>query len=302
LTRGEGVLWAVILSPKGCVRALDFREGELVIFLDHQERSFVQRLHPQGKLQTHRGFVPHADVIGSMPGTAFLTTKGKELFAFRPTLVDYTMTMPRKSGIIYPKDTAHILLWADVRPGGRVVAGGVGSGALLLALAVQVGALGFVWGYDVRQDMLDFAAANLRQFMGGGPANTELKLGDVYENIDERDVDSIILDVPEPWRALAQSALALKPGGVVIAYVPTIRQAESFTGALRSSERFGLVQTVEILVRDWHIRDRSVRPNHRMVGHTGFLTIARRIIRPEEQTPVDDSPAASDSHSDLEPL
>ncbi|ACA59987.1 tRNA (adenine-N(1)-)-methyltransferase [Candidatus Desulforudis audaxviator MP104C] len=274
---------------------MEFREGELVIFLDHQERSFVQRLHPQGKLQTHRGFVPHADVIGCVPGTAFVTTKGKELFAFRPTLVDFTMNMPRKSGIIYPKDTAYILLWADVRPGGRVVAGGVGSGALLLALASQVGASGFVWGYDVRQDMLDFAAANLRQFLGDHPANTEFKLGNVYENIDERDVDSVILDVPEPWQAVEPSALALKPGGIIIAYMPTIRQAESFTGALRGSNRFGLVQTVEILVRDWHIRERSVRPNHRMVGHTGFLTVARRIVRPEGQAPPEDPPTEPES-------
>jgi tRNA (adenine57-N1/adenine58-N1)-methyltransferase len=265
---------------------LEFGAGELVIFLDHQERSYLQRLHPEGRLQTHHGYVPHAEVIGREPGVALITSKGKELFVFRPTLVDFTMNMPRKSGIIYPKDTAYILLWADVRPGSRVVAGGVGSGALLLALARQVGPSGFVWGYDVRQDMLDFAARNLREFLGE-TGNLALSLRDVYERIDERQVDSVILDVPEPWRAVDQAALALRPGGVFVAYVPTIRQAESLTAALRGSNRFGLVETVEILVRNWHIRNRSVRPNHRMVGHTGFLTIARQIIRPEGQAPTE---------------
>ncbi len=257
-----------------------FREGDLVIFLDHQERSFRQRLHPEGKLQTHQGYIPHSEVIGREPGVALLTSKGKELFAFRPTLVDYTMNMPRKSGIIYPKDTAYILLWADIHPGSRVVTAGVGSGALLLALVRQVGPTGFVWGYDVRQDMLDFAAKNLKEFLGD-TSNTELRLGDVYQAIDQRQVDSVILDVPEPWGAVEQSALALRPGGILVAYAPTIKQAENLTAALRGSDCFGLVETVEILVRDWHIRHRSVRPNHRMVGHTGFLTIARRIIRPE---------------------
>lgn len=257
-----------------------FREGELVVFLDHQERSYLQQLHPEGKLQTHRGFILHTEVIGREPGTALLTSKGKELFAFRPTLVDFCMNMPRKSGIIYPKDTAYILLWADVQPGSRVVTGGVGSGALLLALARQVGPSGLVWGYDVRQDMLDLATRNLRNFLGE-TNNVALRIGDVYERIDERMVDSIILDVPEPWRAVEQSALAMRPGGVFAAYVPTIKQAETLTVALRGSNRFGLVETVEILVRDWHIRNRSVRPNHRMVGHTGFVTIARRIVRSE---------------------
>jgi tRNA (adenine57-N1/adenine58-N1)-methyltransferase len=262
---------------------LEFQEGELVIFLDHQERSFMQRLHPEGKLQTHRGYIPHTEVIGREPGIALVTSKGKELFVFRPNLVDFTMNMPRKSGIIYPKDTAYILMWADVRPGSRVVAGGVGSGALLLALIRQIGPSGFVWGYDVRQDMLDFATKNLRNFAGEAE-NFQLVLGDVYENIDERQVDSVILDVPEPWQAVEQAAAAMRPGGVIVAYVPTIRQAESFTAALRSSNLFELVETVEILVRGWHIRNRSVRPNHRMVGHTGFLTIGRRIIREHQVT------------------
>lgn len=275
---------------------MEFREGELVIFLDHQERSYMQRLHPQGKLQTHRGYIAHAEVIGREPGTALVTSKGKELFALRPTLVDFTMNMPRKSGIIYPKDTAYILLWADVGPGSKVIAGGVGSGALLLALARQIGPSGFVWGYDVRQDMLDFAAKNLRDFLGEAE-NVSLVLGDVYEHIPERQVDSVILDVPEPWQAVEPAATALRPGGVVVAYVPTIRQAESFTGALRSSNRFGLVETVELLVRDWHIRNRSVRPNHRMVGHTGFLTVARRIVRPDGQAP----PETQDTDLDRDP-
>lgn len=248
-----------------------------MVFIDHQGRQKLQRLRAGARLATHRGYIEHTDVIGLPPGSVLHTTQGKRIYAFRPSLTDYTMTMARKSGIVYPKDTAYILFHADIFPGARVVQGGVGSGALLLALARHVGPQGLVVGYDIRQDMLDHAAKNLAAWAGDTP-QVQLRLANIYEGIAERDLDAVVLDVPEPWEAVGTLAEALKPGGFAVAYIPSIRQAEHFTVALRASRAFTLVETVEILVRDWYIWNRAVRPNHRMVGHTGFLTIGRRVV------------------------
>ncbi|MBU4534071.1 MAG: tRNA (adenine-N1)-methyltransferase [Eubacteriales bacterium] len=258
---------------------MPFKEGDLVVFLDHQDRSFRKVLKEHGRLQTHRGFIDHRDLFGKESGSAVRTSKDKEFYVFYPTLVDYTMNMPRMSGIVYPKDAAYMLMWGDIFPGARVVTGGVGSGALILALTRQVGTTGCVFGYDVRQDMLDHAAQNVSELFGEVPPQLTLKIGNLYREIEEDSIDTVMLDVPEPWEVVRPAAKVMKPGGVFVAYCPTIRQVDILTQELRSSTSFGLVDTVEILVRSWHVRERSVRPNHRMVGHTGFVTIARRIIR-----------------------
>jgi len=254
-----------------------FRENDLVIFIDHQGRTYLQKLKPAGRLSTHRGFINHADVVGLAPGTVLHTTQGKQFSVFAPSLVDFTMGMERKSGIIYPKDTAYILFYADIFPGARVVLGGIGSGAILLAAARQVGREGCVTGYDVREDMLSHARQNLQAFLGETPQVT-LKLGSVYQEIEERDLDAAILDVPEPWEAVPALTDAVRPGGYALAYTPSINQAEKFNTALRASRAFTLTETVEVLVRDWYIWNKAVRPNHRMVGHTGFLTLGRRVV------------------------
>lgn len=263
---------------------MPLKEGDLVVFQDHQDRSYRQVLRENGRLQTHWGYIDHRDLFGRENGRRVCTTKGKELFVFRPTLVDFTMKMHRMSGIIYPKDTAYMLMWGDVYPGITVVHGGVGSGALTLALARRVGPAGKVIGYDVRQDMLDCAARNITALFGTMPPQVTLKLGNMYEEIQETNADTLMLDLPEPWDAIGPVIPALKPGGVLVTYIPTIRQAEILTRELRTGGAFAMIQTVEILVRDWHIRGKSIRPNHRMVGHTGFITTARRVVPeiPEE--------------------
>lgn len=256
-----------------------FREGELVTFIDREGRSYLQRLTRGGRFHSHRGYVEHDVVIGAAPGSVVVSSIGAKFFVFYPTLMDYTMNMPRISGIIYPKDTGIILVWADIFPGAKVLVGGVGTGALLLAVTRQVGPSGRVVAYDVRQDMLDHAAQNLREFLGATPQLT-LKHGDVYQPIDEEGFDRALLDVPEPWRVLETLQKSLIPGGIVSAYVPSITQADTFVNALKEAGNFALVETLEVLVRDWHIAGRSVRPHHRMVGHTGFLTFARKLSQP----------------------
>ena len=187
----------------------------------------------------------------------------------------------RQAQPIYPKDLAAILMYADVRPGCRVLEAGAGTGALTAALVQAVGPSGQVVSYEVREEFLDFARRAVTDALGGWPANLELKLGDVYEGVAEGGFDRALLDLPEPWQAVPAFAAALLPGGVIFAHCPNVSQVARFCEALREHGGFGLIQTMEVLQRGWTIRGRSMRPDHRMVAHTGFLTFARRLAGEE---------------------
>jgi len=252
-----------------------FRKGDLALFAGSRGGTWLQRLQAGGRFNCHRGWIAHDAVLGSPPGLRTVSSRGEEFFVFRPTLADCMMRMPRRSGIVYPKDAGVALMWADVFPGARVLMGSVGTGALLLATLRQVGPSGRVVAYDVRQDMLDHAAENMRNFLGGAP-NLVLRLGSVYERVEECGFDRALLDVPEPWRAVETLRGALLPGGAVCAYLPSVNQVKAFVDALRESGSFAMVEAVEILLRGWHLAGRSVRLKHRMVGHTGFLVFARK--------------------------
>ena len=190
----------------------------------------------------------------------------------RPTLADAVLKMPRGAQVVYPKDLGPILMLADVFPGARVLEAGVGSGALSLAL-LRAGA--DVLGYELRDDFLARARANVARFAGAGALSryrTELR--DVYEGIDDTGLDRVVLDLAEPWRAVAPAASALRPGGILLAYTPSVTQVSRLRAALAESS-FALHDTVEVMQRGWHVEGAAVRPNHRMVAHTGFLTTSR---------------------------
>ncbi|RDV82883.1 tRNA (adenine-N1)-methyltransferase [Ammonifex thiophilus] len=255
-----------------------FKEGDLVILVDPKGSYFLQRLTPGKRFHTHRGYIDHDQIIGAPAGTVVKSSLGREFLVFYPSTKEYTLNMPRKSGIIYPKDVATILVWADIFPGARVLCGGVGSGALLIAVLRQVGPTGRVVAYDVREDMLAWAEQNAKNFLGELPG-LELKLGDIYEPIPERNFDRVLLDVPEPWRALDTVEATLLPGGIFSAYVPSIVQVDQLVKALEERESFALIESLEVLVRHWQVEGKSVRPYHRMVGHTGFLVFARKVVR-----------------------
>jgi tRNA (adenine57-N1/adenine58-N1)-methyltransferase len=189
--------------------------------------------------------------------------------------------MPRGAQVIYPKDLGAILLAADIGPGMRVLEAGVGSGALSMAL-LRAGA--DVVGYEIRADFAAGARANVAAWSGAEvPYRVEER--DIYEGVDEVDLDRIVLDLPEPWRVLAHAEKALRPGGILLAYLPTINQVAALRAAMTRSA-FGMAETSETLRRTWHVEERSVRPDHRMVGHTGFLTTARLLVAPEEPPPI----------------
>jgi tRNA (adenine57-N1/adenine58-N1)-methyltransferase catalytic subunit len=251
-----------------------FEAGERVVLLDSRGRRYLVRLEAGGTFHYHGGAVPHDMIIGSQEGTSVHSTTGAVLVCFRPRLADFVLKMSRGAQVIYPKDLGQILLLADIHPGVRVLEAGVGSGALSMTL-VRAGAT--VTGYETRPDFAERAQQNVQAFLGAeAAARFTVKESDVYEGIGERDLDRVVLDLPEPWRAVPHAGAALRSGGILVAFTPSITQAATLRQALADSE-FELASTVEILARTWHIEGSSVRPDHRMVAHTGFLTSARLL-------------------------
>jgi len=251
--------------------------GERVLLVDPKERRYLVTLQPGAAFHTHSGIVAHDDVIGRQEGSTVAASTGRRFVALRPTLADVVLKMPRGAQVIYPKDLGAILLAADIGPGMRVLEAGVGSGALSMAL-LRAGA--DVVGYEVRSDFAAGARANVTAWAGpAAPYRVEER--DVYEGIEERGIDRVVLDLPEPWRALGPVSDALRPGGILLSYLPSILQVATLRAAM-AARAFGMAETSEVLRRTWHVEERSVRPDHRMVAHTGFLTTARLLVAPTD--------------------
>jgi tRNA (adenine57-N1/adenine58-N1)-methyltransferase len=252
-----------------------FAAGDRVLLVDAKRRRHLVTLADGGEFHTHAGVLAHDDVIGEPDGVTVRTTRNARLTAVRPTLAEYVLEMPRGAQVIYPKDLGPIMILADVFPGARVLESGVGSGALTLALLRAVGEHGHVTGYEIRDDFARRARTNVEGFLGPDvPLDVEVR--DVYDGIGLDDLDRILLDLPEPWRVVKHVEQALHPGGILLAYLPTIGQVSRLREELAGSA-FGMIETLEVLQRTWHVDGQSVRPDHRMVAHTGFLTHARLL-------------------------
>ena len=252
-----------------------FAAGDRVLLVDAKRRRHLVTLSTGGQFHTHAGVLEHDALIGMPEGSTVRTTLGSRLVAVRPTLAEYVLEMPRGAQVIYPKDLGPILILADVFPGAQVLESGVGSGALTLALLRAIGPTGHVTGYEIRDDFARRAQANVAGFLGPDvPLTVEVR--DVYEGIDATDLDRVLLDLPEPWRVVKHAAEAMHPGGILLAYLPTIGQVARLREEL-SGSTFGMIETLEVLQRTWHVDGQSVRPDHRMVAHTGFLTHARLL-------------------------
>jgi len=254
------------------------RDGEPVLLIDRRGRRYLLALKVGGTSDLRGGKIPHDDLLGHEEGGTVKSTRGERFLVVRPTLAEFVLEMPRGAQVIYPKDLGTIVLLADVFTGARVLEAGTGSGALTMALLRAVGSSGRVVSYELREDFARVAARNIQRYLGA--VDTLLtRQQDVYEAIlpEDRPLDRILLDVPEPWRVVPHAADALVPGGIVLAYVPTVPQAQQMVETLRGSGMFALVETLEVLLRPWNIDGRSVRPAHRMVAHTGFLVLARRV-------------------------
>ena len=254
-----------------------FAPGEKALLIDAKDRRYLVTLREGGEFHSHSGVTPHALILGRPDGCTVRSTSGSRYLVVRPTLADFVLSMPRGAQVVYPKDLGPILMLADIFVGVRVLEVGVGSGALSMAL-LRAGAE--VVGYEVRPDFAAKAQANVASFLGPDlPYRVEER--DVYAGIVEPGVDRVVLDLPEPWRVVKHAEAALRPGGILVSYLPTIGQVAQLREVLDHSA-FGMAETVEVLQRSWHVQGQSVRPDHRMVAHTGFLTSARLLSAREE--------------------
>ena len=252
------------------------RDEDPVLFIDRKTRRYLKILRAGKHFLVRGGRVESDDLIGRSEGVSARNHLNESFLVVRPTYPDLVLNLPRKAQVIYPKDTGLILLWGDIFPGARVVEAGSGPGALTMALLRAVGNEGEVITYEIREDFGEMATKNISRYFGEAP-NWTLRQGDIYEALPETDIDRLILDVPEPWRVLDHAAAALRPGGVFVGYLPTVLQVKQLVDSLTRHECFGLVESFENLLRFWSVRGLSIRPEHRMVAHTGFIVIARRI-------------------------
>ncbi|WP_125777694.1 tRNA (adenine-N1)-methyltransferase [Antribacter gilvus] len=258
-----------------------FRVGDKVQLTDPRGRLHTIRLAPGATFHTHKGYFTHDDLIGKPEGSVVTNTAGIEYLALRPLLSDYVLSMPRGAAVVYPKDAGQIVTMADIFPGARVVEAGVGSGALTMSLLRAVGDAGELHSIERREDFAAIARGNVEMFFGGPHPAWQLSVGDLADVLptvaEPGSVDRVVLDMLAPWENVDAVATALAPGGVLICYVATTTQLSRTAEDLRLDGRFAEPQAFETMVRGWHLEGLAVRPEHRMIGHTGFLITARRM-------------------------
>ncbi|WP_336857414.1 tRNA (adenine-N1)-methyltransferase [Sinomonas albida] len=273
---------ALVPEPTGAaMRRGPFRVGERVQLTDERGRMNTITLEAGGAFHTHKGFLNHDAVIGLPDGSVVTNTAGHQYQALRPLLSDFVLSMPRGAAVVYPKDAGQIITMADVFPGARVVEAGVGSGALSISLLRAVGDGGYLHSFERRQEFADIARGNVETIFGGPHPAWRISLGDFQDEVVKAEepgsVDRVVLDMLAPWECLDAVATVLAPGGVWINYVATATQLSRTAEAIRADGRFTEPDAWESMVRGWHLEGLAVRPEHRMVGHTGFLLVARRL-------------------------
>jgi tRNA (adenine57-N1/adenine58-N1)-methyltransferase len=263
-------------DPKTRADERPIESGETLLFIDEKGREYLRELRPGRRLSFRTGHIDVDPIVGRHDGLKLRTSMGGTVFVFRPTYDRLIPNLPRKAQVIYPKDSGAILTQTDIYPGARVIESGVGPGALTLALLRAIGREGTLISIERREDHIAMARENIAAFHGEAPNWTTI-LGSAEEEIGKHRADRIILDLPDPAPVIPAAAAALRPGGMLACWVPTTLQLESLGQALRAEARFVEPRTSEILQRFWHVASNSIRPDHRMVAHTGFLTTAWRL-------------------------
>lgn len=261
-----------------------FQSGDRVQLTDEKGKLYSFFLLSGQQWHSHKGWINHDDLIGKNEGVVVKTNSGTSYQAFRPLLNDYVLSMDRGATIIYPKDSAVIIGFADIFPGARVLEAGAGSGALSISLLRAIGGEGSLTSYEERGDFLSIAQENVRNYFGAIPSNWKLKSGKVEEGEFKGEFDRVVLDMLAPWDVLGAAKLALKPGGVLCCYVATTTQLSRTAEAIKESQAFSEPESFETLLRNWHHEGLAVRPQHSMNAHTGFLLLTRRLD--SQTTPI----------------
>jgi tRNA (adenine57-N1/adenine58-N1)-methyltransferase len=280
-----------------------FLPGDLVQLTDPKGRQSTITLAVGKMYHSHRGNFGHDELIGAPEGSLVRTNGGQEFLALRPLLSDFVLSMPRGATVVYPKDAAQIIGLADIHPGARVVEAGAGSGALSCSLLRAVGTTGRVSSYERRPEFAKVARTNVERFFGGPHPAWRLTVGDLTEDLpgapEDREVDRVVLDMLSPWECLDAVSSCLVPGGVLCCYVATTTQLSRLVEDLRAGGLFTEPSSWETLLRTWHVEGLSVRPDHRMIGHTGFLVTTRRMA-PGVRAPVRRRRPAKGAYPELE--
>ena len=255
---------------------MEFAQGEPALLIDSKGRQFLLKLEHGRTFQYHQGSISHDDLIGATDGSWLTSSNGGRLLLLRPRLADFILRMKRAAQVVYPKDLGPILVFADIGPGMTVVEAGTGSGALTLGLSRAVGPEGRIVSVELREDHLAHARKAITRWYGQVPENVELHVGDVADFVASVKPERIVLDIPEPWHVLKTAAEEQPSGGVLCAYLPTVPQVQTTVDAASELGVFAEIEVKEFLFRDWNVEGRSVRPEHSMVGHTGFLIFMRK--------------------------
>lgn len=270
---------------RGGVRTGPLQPGERVTLTDHKGRRHSLVLQPGKSFHTTKGVLDHDLILGQPEGRVVATVGGMQFMVLRPLLSEYTSTMPRGAAVVYPKDAAQILMFADIFPGARVLEAGVGSGALSLSLLRAIGPSGRLDSYERRDDFAAIAERNVTNFLGERPANWQIRVGSLADQISPEPVDRVVLDMLAPWENVDAVGQVLEPGGVFCAYVATATQLGRVADTLRVHGGFTEPRLTETSVREWHAEGLAIRPGHGSSPHTGFLVISRRLA-PGQQAPM----------------
>ena len=254
-----------------------FSIGDRIQLTDPKGKMYTFTITQGKEWHTHKGWIVHNDLVGMPEGSVVSTSAGLKFTAFKPLLGDFVLSMPRGATIVYPKDAAMIVGVADIFPGAKVIEAGVGSGALAISLLRAIGPQGQLDSFERREDFADIARENVQTYFGSLPTNWNLTVGSVQESISVNKYDRVVLDMLAPWECVDHAAKVLRPGGVFLAYVATTTQLSATAEALKEDGHFTEPLSSETIVRDWHHEGLAVRPMQRMIGHTGFLIVSRRM-------------------------
>jgi tRNA (adenine57-N1/adenine58-N1)-methyltransferase len=254
-----------------------FSIGDRIQLTDPKGKMYTFTITQGKEWHTHKGWIVHDDLVGIPEGSVVSTSAGLKFTAFKPLLGDFVLSMPRGATIVYPKDAAMIIGVADIFPGAKVIEAGVGSGALAISLLRAIGPQGQLDSFERREDFAEIAKENVQMYFGSLPSNWKLTVGSVQDSNSDNKYDRVVLDMLAPWECVDYAAKILRPGGVFLAYVATTTQLSATAEALKEDGHFTEPLSSETIVRDWHHEGLAVRPMQRMIGHTGFLIVSRRM-------------------------